>query len=465
MLSQPQRRRSVQPAGAPSSLIDPHARVRVGRALEVTWAGVRHAAALGRRAVTPGRPPIAEIAAYQARLAFQELGPTFIKFGQVVASSPGFPAVLIREFEQCLDRVPPEPVSTVRATLEAELGRVEDHFEHFDWTPLAAGSIAQVFGATTVDGRDVVVKVQRHNLHPILCEDLALITRVARLSVKMRPQIQAANPVGVIEDFAEQLAQELSFNREAAAMDELREVLSHWPVRIPAVLHELSTDRVLVMERLHGVKMSDEQGLDELGVDRARLIDVVFGSVIYTGCRHGAFHGDMHAGNITVCRDGQVGLFDFGIIGRLPDPLRLQVSELLQCLFQQRWERLAPLCFEIAAQSDVDIEAAVRDLTEVADRYLGQPLGEMPLAEMLGDILQKCNRYGFVLPHGILSFFKTILYLDGLGVRLQPGYEVLTPEYGLSLMEFLAPETGGAPAGDRPSYSYPHVLATPAVRN
>ena len=242
-------------------------------------------------------------------------------------------------------------------------------------------------------------------------------------------------------------------------MEVVASELRNWPIRVPNVYWELTTPTVLTMSYLEGVKISDLEGLTRLGVDRSRLVDTVFASLLYTACRHGLFHGDMHAGNIVVQPNGQVGLLDFGIVGRLPGVLRLQVSELLQCLFEERWDRLAPLCFEMADITNVDMEGAVADLTAVADRYLSMPLHEMPLAEMMGDILQRCNKYGFVLPSDVLLFFKSLMYLDGLGIRIHPGYEVLSPEQGLALMPFLASETGGAPAGDEPSFGYENVLA------
>ncbi len=393
------------------------------------------------------------------RLAFQDMGPTFVKFGQVIASTPAFPAALTNEFKHCLDRVPPEPTEVVEATLRDELGPIHDVFRHVDWKPLAAGSIAQVFRAETADGEDVVVKVQRANLRPLLSADLGLMLRGARLALRLRPQLRAVNPVGLVEDLADSLMIELAFRNEAAAMDELREILAPWPVRIPRVRHDLCTDKVLVMERLEGPKIADHAGLDALGVDRDRLTDTIFATVLFAGCRHGVFHGDMHAGNIMVCSDdGKVGLLDFGIVGRLPGILRVQVSELLQCLFEERWDRLAALCFEMAEQTDVDMPAAVASLTEVANTYLGGSLSEMPIARMAGDILQRANKFGFQLPTDVLLFFKNIMYLDGLGISLNPDYEVLNPEQGQSLMRFLAPETGGAPSGENPTYGQDHVL-------
>lgn len=439
-------------------ILDPHARPSLRRAVRLAWSGLRHGASFGRSALPGRRAPLVQLAAHQARLAFQDMGPTFVKFGQVIASTPAFPDALTAEFKHCLDSVPPEPAGVVRATVRRELG---DHvFRWVDWEPLAAGSIAQVFRAETVDGDDVVIKVQRANLRTLLRQDLGLMLWGARLALRLRPQLRVVNPVGLVEDLADSLATEIAFSNEAAAMEELRRILAPWPVRIPRVFPELCSDKVLVMERLEGTKIADLAGLDAIGVDRDRLTETIFATVLYAGCRHGVFHGDMHAGNLMVCHDdGKLGLLDFGIVGRLPGKLRVQVSELLQCLFDERWDRLAALCFEMAEQTDVDMDAAVAELTDVAGTYLGSSLAEMPIAKMAGDILQRANRFGFELPTDVLLFFKNIMYLDGLGITLNPGYEVLDAEQGQSLMRFLAPETGGAPAGEQPTYGHEHVLA------
>lgn len=440
-------------------LLDPRGKISVRRAASLGWKGFRHGATLGRRALPGGSRPLARAAAHQARLAFQDMGPTFVKFGQVIASTPAFPEALTAEFKHCLDRVPPEPLPVVRATVRDELGDLAPLFRRIDWDPIAAGSIAQVFRAETIDGTDVVIKVQRANLRQLLRQDLGLMRLAAKIALRLRPQLRAVNPVGLIEDFADSLLTEIAFTNEASAMEELRTILEPWSVRIPKVITDLSTDRVLVMERLEGTKISDFAGLQALGVDLDRLTDTIFGTVLYAGCRHGVFHGDMHAGNIIVCHDdGKLGLLDFGIVGRLPGQLRVQVSELLQCLFEERWDRLAALCFEMADQTDVDLGAATAELTDVAATYLGLPLAEMPIAKMAGDILQRANRFGFQLPTDVLLFFKNIMYLDGLGIALNPDYDVLNPEQGQSLMRFLAPETGGAPAGETPTYGYPNVL-------
>jgi ubiquinone biosynthesis protein len=443
---------------APASLLLPKSRLRKRRAARIVWTGVRHSAVFGGRVLRRPRDGVAAAGASEMRRAFENLGPTFVKFGQVIASSPAFPDSLVQEFERCLDQVRPEPIEAVRRTIEESIGDVEAHYARVDWTPVAAGSIAQVFRAWGHDGEALVIKVQRRNLPEVLRNDVRMLHLGARAISRVAPSLRSINPVGVVEDFAATLAQELSFVEEARQMEVLGASLQGWPVRVPEVRWDRTTDQVLTMTHLEGVKISDLDGLDRYGVDRAKLVDVVFGLLLYTACRHGMFHGDMHAGNIIVQPDGKVALIDFGIVGRLPGQLRLQVSELLQCLFEERWDRLAPLCFEMAEMDDVDMEGAIDDLTQVAEKYLAMPLHEMPLAEMVGDILQRCNKYGFVMPSDVILFFKSLMYLDGLGIRIHPGYEVLNPEHGLALRPFLAPETGGSPEGVEPTYGYENVL-------
>lgn len=420
-------------------LLQPPERLRTRRLRQLGWAGVRNAVGLGRLLMTDRGRPLPELAALQLRLAFQGLGPTFVKLGQLVSSSPGtFPQVLVEEFAHCQDSVPPEPWEVVSRVLEEDLGDLRAHFSWIDWNPIAAGSIAQVYPAELADGTRVVLKVQRSNLVDVLREDLHMLLRGARVAVKVVPSLAAANPVGVIEDFAQGLVEELSFTVEAAHMEALRKVLADWPVRIPRVYTAMTTDRVLTMERLDGVKISDLGALNRLAVDRQALADTILGSLLYSALRHGVFHGDGHAGNMLVLGDGTLGMLDFGIVGRLDPDTRIKVSRLLAALVDRRFDVMAVQIMELADMTNADLAAATADLTAIAGEHLGRPLEQIPLARLLADLLRAANRHGVVLPGDLILLMKQILYLDGLGRTLNPGFDVFAD--GARFTDFLAPE-------------------------
>lgn len=430
--------------GEADLLLDGAGSLRTRRLRQLGFAGVRHAAGMARLLVTDRGRPLPEVAALQLRLAFQGLGPTFVKMGQLISSSPGtFPQVLVEEFAHCQDAVPPEPWETVAATLTTELGDLRSKFRWIDWNPMAAGSIAQVYpaelaGAPAGGGADVVLKVQRSNLVETLREDLDMLLRGARVAVRLRPSLAAANPVGVIEDFAHGLVEELTFRTEAANMDRLRTALSGWPIRIPEVHWDLTTDRVLTMERLEGVKVSDMAGLARLDVDRRLLADTILGSLLSSALQHGIFHGDGHAGNMLVLPDGTLGMLDFGIVGRLDDETRVKVSRLLAALVDRRFDVMAVVIMDLADVTGVDLAVAGADLTAIAGAYLDRPLEDIPLARLLGELLRAANRHGVTLPTDLILLMKQILYLDGLGRTLNPGFDVFAD--GARFTGFLAPE-------------------------
>ncbi len=423
---------------------------------QLAWAGVRNGALLARVLVTDRSRPVPELAALQLRMAFQGLGPTFVKLAQLVSSSPGtFPQVLVEEFAHCQDSVPPESWETVGATLRSELGDLQGKFRWIDWRPMAAGSIAQVYPATLVDGSDVVIKVQRSDLHDTLRQDLRMLLAGARVAVKVAPRLAAANPVGVIEDFARGLIEELAFRVEASHMDRLRTIFEDWPISIPTVHWDLTTDKVLVMERLDGVKVSDTFALDRIAVDREALADTILAATMASGLRHGFFHGDGHAGNMLVLEGGRLGLLDFGIVGRLSPDHRLNLSHLLYALVDKRFDIVATSIMAMADMSGADIEGAVADLQAISAQYLDLPLEEIPMGKLLGDLLRSANRHGVVLPTDLVLMFKQILYLDGLGRVLNPGFDVFAD--GERFRPFLAAGAGGAPEGESPLPRAPRI--------
>jgi ubiquinone biosynthesis protein len=268
------------------------------------------------------------------RPAFERLGATYIKLGQLIASADGMlPPALVEEFKHCRDRVPPEPFAHVRAVLEAELGRpVDAIFAHLDPEPLAAASIAQVHVGRLHDGQEVVVKVQRPHVEAVVARDLATLAWLAPIVEKRNPQASLANLPAYVELFAETIVEELDFRLEAQNMLDIAAVLATTDQRtvvVPRPHPELVTERVLVMERLRGFHIDDEQAMLDAGIDPSPIFRTLMISIIEGALVHGVFHGDLHGGNMVVTADGKPALFDFGITGRLAQPARLALLGLL----------------------------------------------------------------------------------------------------------------------------------------
>ena len=279
------------------------------------------------------------------RRAFEELGPTYVKLGQLVASTEGiFPERYSEELRGCLDRVKPLPFEAIERVVRAELGRpLAQVFSEVDKEPLAAASIAQVHAARLCDGTEVVLKVQRPGIGDSIAADMRILRGVARL-IEATPRGAQANPVGIVDDFARTLGEELDFAREAASMAEFNRILSdldQHEVVAPRVIDGLTSRRLLVMERFFGNRVDDLEGLRarELDMEAKLLVGMRawFQCVVF----HGFFHGDVHAGNLMALRDGRIGFLDFGIVGRLDEAQRQGVIDTLLCFAAGDFRKLA----------------------------------------------------------------------------------------------------------------------------
>ena len=289
--------------------------VRLGVALVPwIWRRRRHRYA----SVEVGRSDISR----RLRLAAERLGPTYIKLGQIISSGEGlFPPELVDEFKKCRDQVPAETFDVVRRTVEEELGRaLEDVFESFERTPLAAASIAQVHSARLRTGEDVVVKVQRPSVDRLVRHDLRVMAWLAPHLVGRIPVASLANPPALVELFAETIVEELDFRLEAANMLDIATVLRDLGQDgyvVPRPHPQLVTRRVLVMERLSGFSFDDVAGMRDAGIDTEAVIRTGMVAFMEGALIHGIFHGDLHGGNLFVLPDGRTALLDFGIVGRL----------------------------------------------------------------------------------------------------------------------------------------------------
>src|SRR5690606_14146606 len=268
------------------------------------------------------------------RMMFEDLGPTFIKFGQIIASSAGmFPDAYVKEFQKVLDRVEPFPFEAVQRTLVEELGAEKAaHLVDIDPKQLASASIAQVHTAKLRDGTPVVIKVQRPGIIARCMADMKIMRRLAKVVARFKKNAELANPVGVVDDFTKTLTEELDFRREAANLDQFNEImreLGHKHIRAPVPHHEYTTRKVLVMERFSGL--------------RAWFQCVVF---------YGFFHGDVHAGNLMLLDDDTIGFLDFGIVGRFDDKERYLVTDYMIAFSSGNYKRLAEIIIEMAGRPD-----------------------------------------------------------------------------------------------------------------
>jgi aarF domain-containing kinase len=363
------------------------------------------------------------------RRAFEELGPTYIKLGQLVASSQGlFPERYCLEFRKCLDRVPPFDFADVEKTLSEELDvPTTETFESIEAKPLASASIAQVHAAKLKDGADVVIKVQRPGIAELVEADLHVLKFMARM-MSLMPLGDLANPRGIVEDFESNIREELDFRREAANMIEFNAIMvEHGQTKVtaPKPVDEMTTRRVLVMERFFGYRVDDVEQLRATNVDGEETLLVGMRAWFQCMIIHGFFHGDVHAGNLMALGDGRIGFLDFGIVGRFPRERREQVTDYLLAFSTGDFKRLAEVMSEMGSTSaKVNLDDLAKDLAAAYTPMLSNEAAAIKYADVIPAIMRTAVRHGLRMPRDFVLVVKQMLYFDRYAKVLAPNLNV-----------------------------------------
>ena len=375
------------------------------------------------------------------RLFCEDMGPTFIKFGQIVASSSGlFPDRYTKEFQKCLDRVRPFAFAEVERIIRDELGPEKAaRLLDLQAKPLASASIAQVHTATLDDGTAVVVKVQRPGIDGRTVADMKIMRLLAMVVAKLMRNVELANPVGVVEDFAATLREELDFRKEAANLERFNEImaeLGHKTIRAPVPHREFTTRKVLVMERFVGNRVDHYDEILARGVDaETALVNGLrawFQCVVF----YGFFHGDVHAGNLMLLDNEDLGFLDFGIVGRFNDSERFLVTDYMIAFSTGNFRRLGEVIGEMGGlPPDLDMEAFVRDLKDTYGPLLTMSFAEVNYADFLPGIQRVATKHRMRMPKEFVLITKQLLYFDRYAKRLAPKLNIFTDQrLMLSLM-------------------------------
>jgi ubiquinone biosynthesis protein len=365
--------------------------------------------------------------ARRLRHSLEECGGMFVKMGQVASTRSDLVSPPVAdELSHLQDHVAPAPPDGVRELLEDELGSpVDEVFAEFDWQPLAAASIGQVHRARLHGGQQVVVKVQRPGIAGSVHRDLDVLDQLATV-VEQRTTWGAEYRVcDLADEFAERLREELDFEIEARnASDIAANLDGAGDVRIPAVFHDLTTRRVLVMEWLDGVSVRDADAIDELGVDRRELAESLLRCMLQQMLVDAQYHADPHPGNVMVLRDGRLALIDFGAASRI-DPLQqTAIRDVMVAVSQRDADLLRQAALQVATlRRDVDDEDLERALSRFMTRHLAP--GMVPSAAMFNDLLQLFFTFGINLPPELSTFFRALITLEGTLTTLSPGYPVI----------------------------------------
>ena len=366
------------------------------------------------------------------RLALQELGPIFVKFGQAVSTRRDLlPQDIAVELAKLQDRVPPFPGSVARTAIEAALGRsVTEAFAAFDETPLAAASIAQVHAAQLRDGAEVVVKVLRPGMSEVIKRDLEVLYALARLAHRYWSESRRLRPVEVVAEYEKTILDELDLMREAANASQLkRNFAGSHLLYVPEVYWDYCRLNVMVMERIHGVPISDLERLRSVGTNIPLLAENgvrIFFTQVF---RHNFFHADMHPGNIfvTVADPGnpRYAAVDFGIMGTLDPRDQNYLAENFLAVFDRDYRRVALLHVEsgwVPPDTRVDeMESAIRTVLEpIFDR----PLEDVSFGNILVRLFEISRRFNMEIQPQLILLQKTLLNVEGLGRDLYPQLDI-----------------------------------------
>ncbi|MDX9731299.1 MAG: AarF/ABC1/UbiB kinase family protein [Bdellovibrionales bacterium] len=376
-------------------------------------------------------------AAERLRMAFEELGPTFVKLGQLLATRPDLvPEDFVEEFKRLHDQVAALPFQKMRQTLEFQYGRaagagggagIESVFSEIDESPIGAASIAQVYRATLKNGAKVVVKVQRPGIVDIIRNDVAILYFLAERLAAFVPEAATFNPVGIVDEFFKTLELETNFNVEANNIRRFQENFKDDPtVKIPHVYQEYSGAKVLVLEALGGIPLSQPGALKQEGLDRDEVMRAGIQCYFRQVFMHGLFHGDLHAGNLFVMPDSTIGLIDFGIVGRLNHRVRDAIANMFVALYSEDYERLAYEYVDLAPfNASIDVDQFAKDLQDLLGPHFGMNLKNVNLGRLLMSTTVVAAKHKLTVPSDLMLFFKSIVTVEGMGRVIQRDFDLL----------------------------------------
>jgi ubiquinone biosynthesis protein len=398
-----------------------------------------------RRELREGREPLdlsACTTEQRIRMALEELGPTFVKLGQVLATRPDLiPMSLVEELRRLQDKVPPFPAAEARAAIARELGRpVEAIFARFDDRPLAAASIGQVHRATLRDGGgDVVVKVRRPNLEAVLQQDLEILVGLAGLLEENVPETRQFAPRAMAEEFRRAVQQEVDLSREARNIERFAANFRSDPtVKVLRVHKALSSRGVLTLELIDGMKANDVAAIEAAGLDRADLARRGVEFVVRQVFRDGFFHADPHPGNIFVLRDGRIAPIDMGQMGSLDPEMRDALLELIVGVLLGDAQKIVALFQRLGLVDErTDLAGLRRDAQEMLDAYRSLAIAEVDVAAFIGELFDVLTRHHVEVPPELLLMGKALATIEGVARELDPTLDPMAAMRPLVLRYYL----------------------------
>ncbi|KQN98815.1 ABC transporter [Paenibacillus sp. Leaf72] len=362
------------------------------------------------------------------RTLLEELGPTFVKLGQIASTRPDLiPANILVELERLQDHVSAFPYEEVTQIIEAELGdTIENLFLNFSITPIAAASIGQVHRATLRDGAEVVVKVQRPGIQKLVETDLNILADVAKLGEGAFEFAQHYRLIEIVEELSKALRQEMDYTMEAHSAEKFIAYSKKLPyIFVPSVHWEYCTKRVMTTDYVNGVKLSDRQQLKRMGLDNKRLAERLATAIFHQVLVDGFFHGDPHPGNVMALPDGRLALIDFGMVGRLSPGTKKHFASLVIALRNQSSKGvIRAISYMGVIPDEVDQSKLYADVDEMREKYYQVPLNQISLGTAIGDLFMVANRHHIRIPSELTLLGKSLLTMEGVAVALDPEIKI-----------------------------------------
>ncbi len=385
----------------------------------------------------------------RVRRVFEVLGPTFVKLGQILATRPDLLGPeWIAEFEKLQWQAPPLDFAELRPQVEEDLGApLEELFADVEPTPLAAASLAQVHRATLKDGTKVVLKIQRPEIRSIIESDMRLLAHLASLAEKHMPELAAYHPQQVVRQFVKSLQNELNFMTEGHNADQVAANFEgHEQIVIPKVYWEWTRPRINVQEFVDGIPGVDLRAIDAAGMDRKRIAQTGASAVLKMIMMDGLFHADPHPGNFFILPGERIAFIDFGMIGRVSELRRQQITKLLQALLDNDAEGLSTILLEWSDREGDDPGELSEAVEEFLGKYAGKSMGLMDLSAMVGDLLSLVRENKLTMPPDQAMLLKVFVSLDGAFKKLDPGFDVMVamqPTLHEAVIDKLSPQAVG----------------------
>jgi ubiquinone biosynthesis protein len=364
--------------------------------------------------------------AEQIRLAIEELGPTFIKFGQILSTRREIlPPPLIEELRKLQDRTNPLPFLEIQSAIEEVFPNYFDYFRGIDNVPIASASLAQVHQAWLMDGTPVAVKVQRPGIRDIIETDLLILDSIAKRIEHAYPELRVYNLTGMVDDFSHQIRNELDFSLDGRNAEILRKNLQGQKgVKVPKVYWEHSSPHLLVMEYVEGVRVDNVAAIREMGVDPRQVARAGFNAYLKQIFEDGFFHGDPHPGNLLVTRDGKLVFLDFGIVGIIRPERRFMFIRLLRSFVEQDPLMMIKALEGLGVKIREEDRESLRDDIYIAlIQSQGEEIGEIQFREMATHFTETLRRYHLEVPMNLMLMLKVLVMALDDGVVLDPGFQ------------------------------------------